>query len=217
MCGRYAFAYDKEEFTPRFQITNQLDLTSSFNASPGMSMPVVTHNSPNKVELMHWGLIPPWAKDIRIGYKMINARAESILERPAYHKPFMTQRCLVPFSAFYEWKKEGKEKIPFLFRDQSLQYLSFAGLYEVAQSADDQEIKSYTIITTAANKLMGDIHNRMPVILSPDQESIWLDKQSKVEELLSLLDSYQSTTFEHVQVESSSSQGQLPKIATKLL
>jgi putative SOS response-associated peptidase YedK len=208
MCGRYAFAYDQEEFTARFQISNNLELHSSFNASPGMVLPVVTHNSPNMVELMHWGLIPPWAKDIRIGYKKINARAESILERPAYRKPFMTQRCLVPFSAFYEWKKEGKDKVPFLFQDKAQQYLSFAGLYE-------EETKSYTMITTAANKLMGGIHDRMPVILSPDQEAIWLDKESKVEELLELLDGYESTTFDHVQVEPPTSQGHLPKIVSK--
>ncbi len=199
MCGRYAFQFF-EDFVDRYDIQDAIDLTSTYNAAPGMNMPVVTRNSPNKVEIMKWGLIPPWAKDIRIGFKMINARAESITEKRTYSKPFKSQRCLVPFTAFYEWKKEGKDKTPYLFHDLKHKYLSFAGLYEIAHDADGKEIKSFTIITTPANKSMHGIHERMPVILDKADEDIWLDKSTSQEDLMKLLDGYESKSFEVYQV-----------------
>lgn len=202
MCGRFGLYLESGIFR-RFDIDDtSVEIPLSYNIAPGMTTFVVTRNSPNKGELMKWGLIPPWAKDVRIGLKMINARAETILEKPSYRNPFKTKRCLVPFNCFYEWKQNGKEKIPNLFHDKEHKYLSFAGLYEIAHEADGKEIKSFTIITTKANKTMGGIHERMPVILSPEEESIWLDHDSQTEELLKLLDGYSSRSSEHYEVSS---------------
>ena len=202
MCGRFGLYLESGIFN-RFNITDdQVDVPTNYNIAPGMTTFVVTKNSPNRGELMRWGLIPPWSKDIKIGFKMINARAETILEKPSFKKPFMSKRCLVPFNCFYELKQEGKEKTPNLFHDTEHKYLAFAGLYEVAHDADGKEIKSFTIITTKANKSMGGIHERMPVILSPEEESIWLDHDTQIEDLLKLLDGYTSKTFKHYEVSS---------------
>jgi len=179
MCGRFGLYLESGIFR-RFDIEDtSVEIPLSYNIAPGMTSFVVTRNSPNKEELMKWGLIPPWAKDVRIGFKMINARAETILEKPSFRNPFKTKRCLVPFNCFYEWKQDGKVKIPYLFHDKEHKYLSFAGLYEIAHDADGNEIKSFTSITTKANKTMGGIHERMPVILSPEEESIWLDHDTQ--------------------------------------
>lgn len=177
MCGRFGL-YLEEGFGKRFDIDNEFDFSPSFNIAPGQTSLVITRNSPNKAEHMRWGLIPPWAKDISIGYKMINARSESILEKPAYKNSFKTKRCLIPFNCFYEWATVGKVKTPFLFHDKDNKYLSFAGLYDIAHDGDGKEIKSFTIITTKANESMNGIHERMPVILSPKEEEIWLDHDS---------------------------------------
>jgi putative SOS response-associated peptidase YedK len=199
MCGRFGL-YLEEGFGKRFEVFNDFDLPVSYNIAPGQSTIVITHNSPNKGELMRWGLIPPWAKDVRIAFKMINARAETILEKPSYRNPFKTKRCLVPFNCFYEWKQDDKEKTPNLFHDKGNKFLSFAGLYEIAHDADGKEIKSFTIITTKANQSMGGVHERMPVILSPEEESIWLNHDTESEKLLELLDGYSSETFEHYEI-----------------
>lgn len=200
MCGRFGL-YLEEGIFHRFNIEDdQIDIPTSYNIAPGMTSFVVTRNSPNKGELMRWGLIPPWAKDIRIGYKMINARAETITEKPSYSRPFKNKRCLIPFNCFYEWKQKDKIKTPHLFHDANNQYLSFAGLYEVAHDAEGKEIKSFTIITTKANHLMKGVHERMPVILTQAEEDIWLDKESSQDTLLALLDGYESKSFESYQI-----------------
>lgn len=197
MCGRFGLWLEEGIFH-RFNIVDGVtDIPTGYNIAPGMSAFVVTHNSPNHGEIMRWGLIPPWAKDLRIGYKMINARAETILEKPAYRNSFRTKRCLIPFNAFYEWDQVNKTKEPYLFHDTTQKYLSFAGLYEIAKDGDGKELKSFTIITCAANNSMGGIHDRMPVILDPYEESIWLDHDTSANELIALLDGYTSKTFEH--------------------
>ncbi len=201
MCGRFGLWLEEGIFH-RFNIVDGIkDIPLNYNIAPGMTTIVVTHNSPNRAELMRWGLIPPWAKDIKIGFKMINARSETILSKPSYKNCFKNKRCLIPFNAFYEWKTEEKKKTPFLFQDKDQPYLSFAGLYEITHDADGKEIKSFTIITTKANESMGGIHERMPVILSPDEESIWLDHASSESQLLNLLDGYTGKSFEHFKVD----------------
>lgn len=200
MCGRFGL-YLEEGIFHRFNIEDsKVEIPTGYNIAPGMTSFVVTRNSPNKGELMKWGLIPPWAKDIRIGFKMINARAETIVEKPSFRNPFKSKRCLVPFNCFYEWKRDGKEKVPYLFHDKERPYMAFAGLYEIAHDADGKEIKSFTIITTKANESMEGIHERMPVILSPDEENVWLDKDTPIDTLYSLLNGYTSKSFESYEV-----------------
>lgn len=200
MCGRYGL-FTKDGIVERYNISNhEIEIPLNYNNAPGMTSFVVTRNSPNKGELMGWGLVPPWLKDIRQRFSMINAKAETVAEKPAYRNNFKNKRCLVPFNCFYEWKGEGKTKTPFLFHDKKEKYLSFAGLYEIAHDAEGKEIRSFTIITTAANKLMHGVHERMPVILTREEEEVWLEKDSTPEQLTKLLDGFQSKTFESYEI-----------------
>jgi len=175
MCGRYGFIPGKD-FYDRFEITNRdFDLQTSYNVAPGRTMPVVVMNSPKKITLMRWGLIPFWAKDPRIGYRTINARAEDVSNRPSYRRAFKNQRCLVPASGFYEWKAGEKKKTPYYFRKKGGEMMAFAGLFDIWKDGEGEEHKTYTIITTAAGKLLKEVHDRMPVILSKESEDIWAD------------------------------------------
>lgn len=187
MCGRFGL-WLEEGIYHRFNILgDKVEIPKGYNIAPGMKSFVVTRNSPNKGVLMQWGLIPPWTKDARSNFKMINARAETILEKPTYRTLFKNNRCLIPFNAFYEWKREGRSKVPYLFHDKREPYLAFAGLYENG---------TFTIITTKANSSMKGAHDRMPVILNPEEEDIWLNKDTSQDKLISLLDGYESKTFE---------------------
>lgn len=156
--------------------------------------PVITRNSPKRAILMKWGLIPFWAKDPKIGYKMINARSEGIETKPTFRKPIRTMRCLIPADGFYEWKSlnlEGKyEKFPWYIGLRNRKLFAFAGIYDSWKDAEGKEILSYSIITTNPNKLIASVHNRMPVILKKEDENTWLDKESNLQTVLSLLKPY---------------------------
>ena len=203
MCGRYGFT-PGENFYSRFDIENRLErLETHYNVTPGMQMPVIVRVHPGgeqftpRVELMKWGLIPFWAKDPRIGYKMINARAEGIEDKPSFRKPLRSQRCLVPTSFFFEWRHIGEDKIPYLIRLKGQDVFAFAGLYDVWKDAEGYPLKSFTIVTTEPNELLEEIHNRMPVILEEKAEDIWLDPQvSDVRILVSLLRPFQAERME---------------------
>jgi len=205
MCGRYGFIPDKE-FYDRFEIENrEVEVAPDYNAAPGMIMPVVTMNSPKRIEKMKWGLIPFWAKDSRIGYSTINARSEEIENKPAFRKAFRQQRCLVPASGFFEWKKVtdlGKpRKIPYWIRLKSKKIFGFAGIYDIWKDAEGYEIKSFSIVTTKANQIMSEIHERMPVILNKEVEDIWLDNQiSDIKILKKIMLSYPSEEMETYRV-----------------
>lgn len=175
MCGRYGLVAGGN-FYKRYGVKNTLpELKSVYNITPGLLMPVVVNEEgENEALLMKWGLIPFWAKDPSIGLKMINARAESLLEKPAFRNPFERKRCLVPTSGFYEWKKTGSDKVPYFIRLRGQDIFSFAGLYDIWKDAEGRVVKSYTIITTEPNKLISQIHNRMPVVLRHQDESDWI-------------------------------------------
>jgi putative SOS response-associated peptidase YedK len=190
MCGRYVFTPD-ERFYDRFTIENRLDvLDARYNVAPGQNMPVITRNSPNQAVMMRWGLIPFWAKDAKTGWRTINARAESVRVKPAFKKPFQSQRCLIPASGFYEWEKRPHLKVPYYFKLKTNDMFAFAGLYDIWKDGQRSEVKSYTIITTESNSLVGKIHNRMPVILRKADESTWLDKNTNLEIIAKLLKPY---------------------------
>jgi putative SOS response-associated peptidase YedK len=181
MCGRYTLT-KPEEIPARFEISNQMPLyDASYNIPPASVNPIVVRRSPNKVELARWGLIPFWAKDPRIGYKTINARAEDIANKPSFRKPIRSQRCLVPADGFYEWKTltlEGKpEKFPWYIGLKGRKLFAFAGVYEVA-NLDGHETFTYSIVTTIPNKTMENLHSRMPVILHQKDEDKWLATDS---------------------------------------
>ena len=193
MCGTYTII-PGDKFHERFNLVNRLDvLKPHYNVKPGYMMPVI---SGKMLSLMKWGLIPSWAKDPAIGYKMINARAETIMEKASFSKPFTKQRCLVPASGFYEWQKTGKEKLPFYIRLKSDDLFTFAGLYDIWQDAEGKEISSYTIITTEPNPLVAPIHNRMPVILEREFEEKWLKEPAEMNKLISLLKPFPENKME---------------------
>ncbi len=188
MCGRYTLI-PNDKFYDRFEVENRLyQLQSRYNIAPGQTLPVITRNSPNQVQLMRWGLIPFWAKDPKIAYRTINAKAETLATKPAFRSSFRTKCCLIPASGFYEWKKlDSKRKQPFYFHLKNNEMFSFAGLYDVWKNEKGEEIKTYTIITTTANETVKEVHERMPAILEKESENIWLDKQTPVEKLQQIL------------------------------
>lgn len=191
MCGRYTTNLPPEVFEA-LEITNkEFELHASYNVAPGQSMPVVVAHSPKQFETMKWGLIPFWAKDPKIAYSTINARCEDISSKPAFRAPLKNRRCLIPASGFYEWEKlDAKHKQPYYFRLKSREWFCFAGLYDVWKDASGYEVKSYTIITTAANSVVERVHGRMPVILKASDYDTWADNSSYSPELLELLKPY---------------------------
>ncbi len=178
MCGRYSQTKDIETLQGRFKI--ELDdnvYVPRYNIAPTQNvLTVVPGDNQNIGQYMKWGLIPSWAKDISIGQKMINARAETLAEKPAFRNALRKRRCLVLADGFYEWKHERSRKVPMRIHLRGNEPFAFAGLYETWKSPTGEVILSCTIITTTPNELMATIHNRMPVILSPDTESLWLDQ-----------------------------------------
>lgn len=203
MCGRYTLT-KMRDLANRYDAyaDNDFNLEPNYNVSPSFVMPVITKNSPKRIQFIKWGLIPSWAKDPSIGNKLINARAESILEKPSFKNSFKNKRCLVPATGFYEWKKDENTKIPYYFKPKDDSIFSFAGLYDVWVDAEGKDILSYTIITTEPNEMMKPIHNRMPVILRIEDEDKWLDLNSKYLELIDLLKPSESETLEKYQVSS---------------
>ena len=191
MCGRYAIP-DTGDILIRFTgVRIGVDLKPRYNAAPSQDLPVIVNDGEPHVELMRWGLVPFWAKDTTIGYKMLNARAETLQEKPSFRKSLALKRCVVPASGFFEWKQVGKEKIPcYIFlKDRSA--FGFAGLYDVWKDKQGKELKSYTILTTHPNALVEPIHNRMPVILEKKDEKEWLNPdETEASRLVTLLHPY---------------------------
>jgi len=201
MCGRFVKTSTREELSSRFSFDDvpSGDLFEPrYNIAPSQMHPIlIVSEDHRKVSPMKWGLVPYWAKDPKIGYKMINARAEGIEEKPSFRTPLMKRRCLVMADGFYEWHKQDKNtKIPYLFKLKSGEPFAFAGLWDLWEKGD-QPLKTFTIITTAPNELMEPIHNRMPVILKQSDEGKWLDPEIiDPKYILSLLKPYDSDEME---------------------
>jgi putative SOS response-associated peptidase YedK len=174
MCGRYSLLCI-DDLGRRFRVTNPaLGFRSYFNIAPASEHPVVLQEKGNTIVPMRWGLIPSWAKDSAIGHRLINARAETLSERPAFRHLLESHRCLVPASGFFEWKKGGNRKVPYYIRLRNAPLFAFAGLCDTWKSPDGSVILSYTIITTRPNELVSQVHDRMPAILLPEYEERWV-------------------------------------------
>ncbi|HZA57086.1 MAG TPA: SOS response-associated peptidase [Candidatus Udaeobacter sp.] len=168
---RWNLEHDLAAFVPRFNIAPEQSTSANEQKVPV----IVRHENSNHCRLMHWGLIPNWAKDPTIGNQMINARAETLTEKPAFKDLVARRRCIVPADGFYEWRKEGKRKIPMWVHLKTREPFGLAGLWDVWRNPNGKRVESFTIITTEPNELVRPIHNRMPVILRPDDEEQWLD------------------------------------------
>lgn len=192
MCGRYSLATPTPgHLRARFPIGESVAVEPHYNLAPGMNVLAVTTDREGapRGELLRWGLVPSWADDSSAGFKMINARAETIMERAAYRKPFERFRCLIPADGFYEWQAlpDQRRKQPFRITRADGQLFAFAGLWSVWHRGQDDELRSCTIITTAPNSRVAKLHDRMPVILPPDAEALWLAHDAPLRELHGLL------------------------------
>lgn len=199
MCGRYSLFGNREELLDRFQIVNGEDLEwiERFNIAPSQNiLAIIKNEQGNRAGFLKWGLVPSWASDPKIGYKMINARAETADQKPSFKKLLKRRRCLIAADGFYEWKKEGNVKQPYRFQLKTKEPFAFAGLWDRWENGDEI-IHSCTIITTEANSLVMKVHNRMPVILTEDSEKKWLDRSMEnTEELKKLLIPYDAEKME---------------------
>lgn len=179
MCGRFVQTVDnKRKWKERFDVDVPGEVVSRYNLAPRQAAAVIADGeSAPRLEYAVWGLVPPWAKDPRIGYKMINARVEMLWEKPSFKNPLRYRRCLVPADGFYEWtpSPDGGKKQPYFFSVEGQPLFAFAGLWDVWNDRDGGELYSFTIITRAANAFMKQYHHRMPLILRPDQERDWLN------------------------------------------
>ena len=176
MCGRYTLGETGNLFD-RFLIEGDgSSLQARYNVAPSQVMPVVTLEEKRRLEFMQWGLVSSWSKDPKKA--LINARIEGIQTKPSFRKPIRERRCLIPATGFYEWKKEPGGKTPYHIRRKDAQLFAFAGLYDIWKDPDGKEIKAFAIVTTAPNDLLAQVHNRMPVILTPEQDRLWLETQA---------------------------------------
>ncbi|HBA91999.1 MAG: hypothetical protein A2X24_09050 [Chloroflexi bacterium GWB2_54_36] len=192
MCGRYSLTLEPVELRQAFGLSEMPEeLMPRYNIVPTQPVAVITDAAARTVEFMRWGLVPSWAKDISIGSKLINARAETVTEKPSFRSAFAHRRCLILADGFYEWQKTGTKSpsIPYYLHLTNGGPFAFAGLWEFWQSPEGDELKTCTIITTEANARVAPVHDRMPVILNPQTVWNWLRDGSN-ESLLKLLRPY---------------------------
>ncbi len=201
MCGRYSLICI-DDLGNRFRVHNpMIGARSKFNVAPASEMPIIVQKENPEIALMRWGLVPCWTRDIKTAAKPINARAESIAEKPMFAPLVKSGRCLVPASGFYEWKKEGKRKIPFYFSLHLEPLFAFAGLYDSWQAPDGITLMTYTIVTCEANPLLETVHDRMPVILTRENEVLWLSQDTlSPPDLARILVPYSVSAMEKVAV-----------------
>lgn len=201
MCGRYTQTTELQTLQIRFAFDpGEVDLVRRYNIAPGQLAPVITGDNERRLAMMKWGLVPSWAKDPSIGHKMINARSETIAEKPSFRNGLRQRRCLVPADGFYEWQKhpDSKTKTPIHFYLKDHLPFAFAGIWERWIDPDGNDLKTCTLITTEANKLISPFHHRMPVILRTDHEAPWLDqKLTDPEQLRTLMSAYPPEEMEY--------------------
>jgi putative SOS response-associated peptidase YedK len=191
MCGRYTYTQlPAKAAIAAPAAPEDIPLQPRYNMAPTQGGLVRPSEDAAHYHVMRWGLIPHWAKDAKIGYKMINARLETVLEKPAFRQPVRQRRVAVWADGFYEWKQTSQGKQPYRITRQDEQPFHFAGLADRWRDPDGRWIDSFTILTTEPNALMAEIHNRMPVMLAPEQIDPWLDPDAEVEALLAQLGPY---------------------------
>jgi putative SOS response-associated peptidase YedK len=176
MCGRFTASFEFREIKLLFNLQGDLPLVMRrYNIAPSQEVPVIVQdNGKNELKPMKWGLVPSWAPDKSIGDQMINARAETLTQKPSFKQLVQQRRCLVPANGFYEWRREGNQKVPVWIHLKDKKPFAFAGLWDTWRDVEG-EIVTFTIITTVANRLLRPIHNRMPVIFDGLQARQWLD------------------------------------------
>ncbi len=193
MCGRFTLAKNAQQLAEAFvQFAPPAEFIPRYNIAPSQPVAVVANTGTRKIDFFSWGLIPSWAKEVAVGSRLINARAETLAEKPSFRAAYRRRRCLVLADGFYEWRANAdKSKTPLYIQLESREPFAFAGLWEQWYSPHGDEVLSCAIITTTPNELMAKIHNRMPVILPPAAYEQWLDPaEQKPERLQTLLAPY---------------------------
>ena len=200
MCGRFTRKENFQQLAKLLGLHTVPQLPPRYNIAPSQLIACVRANSvskENECVQLKWGLVPAWAKDSKIGHKMINARAETVSDKPSFRKAFQQRRCLIVADGFYEWKREGKAKQPYYIRFADNRLFAFAGLWERWEKNGAAPLESCAVITTGPNALMESIHHRMPVILHPRDYALWLNPTfHEVHPLSSLLQSYSPDEME---------------------
>lgn len=206
MCGRFSLNSDAVVIKEYFDLNGIFDVAPRYNIAPTQDIAAVREFSEGTRELvmLRWGLVPSWMKEVNISGKLINARAETVFEKPSFRHAFKSKRCIVPVSGFYEWQQKDKIKIPHYIHLPDDQLFAFAGLWE-HWSNEGNTIESCTLLTMDANKQMQTIHNRMPVILAPDDFSTWLDQ-----------DNHEVRALHHLVMHSRAPKYVIDKVSTKV-
>lgn len=186
MCGRFTQRKEVAQVAKRYGVSeNAIVAKPRYNIAPQQMILAV--NQDRELVQLKWGLIPSWAKDPKIANNLINARAETLQEKPSFRTALTKRRCLIPADGWFEWKKESEGKQPYFFHRRDDGLFSFAGLWESWKSPEGESVQTCSIITTEPNELTGQYHNRMPTILKPSDEAHWLDSSARVPDLLQLL------------------------------
>jgi putative SOS response-associated peptidase YedK len=198
MCGRYTLASPTERLAEEFGFDgSSVELAPNYNVAPTQGVAaVLEEGGQRRLEVLRWGLIPPWADDPGIGSRMINARSETAPGKPSFRRAFRERRCLIPADGFYEWQRTNGAKQPYYIHMEDGRPFAFAGLWESWSKGGEGEVRTCTILTTGANALVGEVHDRMPVILAHDAYDVWLDPASERDELTGLLAPYPEDEME---------------------
>ena len=209
MCGRYTLTAP-DRIAQRFDVQADIQLLlARYNVAPTQQIPAILDDAPHKLTQARWGLVPSWAKDDKAGASLINARCETVADKPAFRSAYEKRRCLVPADGFYEWQKTGLGKVPhrFTLKDDSL--FAFAGLWETWRQPDGTPLRTISLMTTTANAVVAPVHDRMPVILTRDHEAAWLDRATPVQALAKMLVPYPPEEMKVVPVSTAVSNARL--------
>ncbi len=202
MCGRFVLTASPELLQQSFNLTSApSEVVPRYNIAPTQAVAVITNEPPRSLSYLKWGLIPSWSKDMTMAAKMINARSETAAEKPSFRTSFRRRRCIIPTDGFYEWRAEDKNKIPMFIQLQDRPLFGMAGLWDIWQSADGSEVRTCSILTTSANEFMRQFHERMPVILSPQDYDVWLSpREEPLPILQGLMQPYPADAFSAYEV-----------------
>lgn len=178
MCGRFTLTVDAEAIQLAFNLQDASAWQQArYNIAPSQMAPVISNRNPQELSLMKWGLVPSWAKDPAIGNRMINARAETVAQKPSFRAAFKRRRCLIPADGYYEWTKRDGKKAPIYIKRKDRDIFALAGLWERWEKPDETWLETCTILTTGANDFIRPIHHRMAVMIEPEYYALWLSEE----------------------------------------
>jgi putative SOS response-associated peptidase YedK len=199
MCTRYSLTKNKEFLSKRFGVPAPESWKVRYNVGPGQSMPVITNRRSDEISFFRWGFIPNWSLDETTGQNLINAKGETILSKAPFKQAIKSQRCLILADGYFEWKKLGRAKIPYRITLSNDEIFAFAGIWDYWENSSGEIINSFSIITTVANKLVSDINDRMPVILTQENEKKWLSDKLSEQDITALLIPFDSEKMSYYQ------------------